>query len=594
MSDYQVGLVAAACWLGASVALPIPIFIAVFGVFGVIALTRLRRPWMVMLAAFVLASSLSFRSADLSAVPLPATVVGEITLASDPEPIARGVRFDVEHEGRRYEAVAWGTIAGQVRSRLLGERIDVSGSIRPVDRESAWLRLRGIDGRLSIDEVRGWRVGAPHYRIANSIRRTIESGASGLPRDQRVLLVGLVYGDDRFQSDAVSDDFAAAGLTHLLAVSGQNVVFVMVIVGPVLRRFDFRGRFLLILLTLFLFATLTRFEPSVLRASTMAAVAAFSVLLGRQGSSRRFLWLAIAALILMQPRIVDSLAFQLSVAASAGILFLAPRLTALTRGPRMLAEAIAVTTAAQLAVAPIIIMTFDELPVASLPANVLAGPAAGPAMMWGLVGGYVAGLAPGLASTLHVPSALLVGWIAWVARWSATLPLGSFGLAHVVMAAVSLTALATAPSGWIRRLALVGLAIAVLHPGWVAHTAVPESFVVVESTRVWRDRETTVVELGSDRLADVLAAFRQRRVRTIDVLVLPKGGLADWDRLRSVKQRGRVESVWAPVDHTIPGVAVPVDGDNVTVDGQIVTIKGQPLVVVSNGDGLSIVVSSSD
>ena len=52
-------------------------------------------------------------------------------------------------------------------------------------------------------------------------------------------------------------------------------------------------------------------------------------------------------------------------------------------------EALAVTACAQIAVAPLLVWRFEGLPVASLPANLLAGPAAGPVMMWGLMGGLV-------------------------------------------------------------------------------------------------------------------------------------------------------------------------------------------------------------
>lgn len=560
---------AASCWAGALLAYPVPLLAAVV---AAAILIRSGRPGGVMIAAFVMASALAAPGAPAGHTGLPRDVSGEATLASDPEPIGRGVRFDVDFEGRRYEAVAWGAVAGDVRSRLLGERIDITGSVSAIESDSAWLALRGIEGRLSVSAVEAWRVGALHHRIANSIRRTIESGATVLPRDKQVLLVGLVYGDDRFQSDLVSDDFAAAGLTHLLAVSGQNVAFVLVIVAPILRRFDFRGRFLLILTTLFLFATLTRFEPSVLRASAMAAVAAVSVLLGRVGTSRRFLGVAVTALILLQPQIAHSLAFQLSAAASVGILVLGPPIVELVRGPRMLAEAIGVTTAAQLAVAPLIIMTFEELPVASLPANVLAGPAAGPAMMWGLVGGYLAGLVPGLAPVLHMPSAVLVGWIASVARVTAGWPLGSVGLAHVVVISATLTMLIASRKVVVRRLALVGLLIAVVHPAWVTNTASPESFDVSGTTRVWRDDRATVLELGNAPINDVLAALRQQRVTAIDLVVVPDGGLGDWDRLRSVRQRSSVRSVWSPSNRTIPGVLIPTEGQSLYVDEVLITI----------------------
>jgi len=44
-----------------------------------------------------------------------------------------------------------------------------------------------------------------------------------MSRDEQALFAGLVYGDDRAQSPLTADNFDAAGLTHLLAVSGQNV-----------------------------------------------------------------------------------------------------------------------------------------------------------------------------------------------------------------------------------------------------------------------------------------------------------------------------------------------------------------------------------
>jgi competence protein ComEC len=60
-------------------------------------------------------------------------------------------------------------------------------------------------------------------RAANSLRRTLVRGARPLDTEERALLTGFVLGDDRDQSVAVADDFRAAGLTHLLAVSGDNV-----------------------------------------------------------------------------------------------------------------------------------------------------------------------------------------------------------------------------------------------------------------------------------------------------------------------------------------------------------------------------------
>ena len=70
------------------------------------------------------------------------------------------------------------------------------------------------------------------------------------------------------------------------------------------------------------FALITRFEPSVLRASAMAAVAVTATTLGRDSSSLRLLALAVGGLVLVDPFLVHSVGFQLSVAACVGIVLL--------------------------------------------------------------------------------------------------------------------------------------------------------------------------------------------------------------------------------------------------------------------------------
>ena len=138
-------------------------------------------------------------------------------------------------------------------------------------------------------------------------------------------------------------------------------------------------------------------------ASALAAVASTGAGSARAADGMRILALAVTASVLADPFLPRSLGFQLSVAASSGLLLVAPVLVAHLPGPRWLVEALAVTLAAQLAVAPLLAGLTGGLPVASIPANLLAVPAAGPAMVWGLVGGTLAGLVgePG-AQVLHL------------------------------------------------------------------------------------------------------------------------------------------------------------------------------------------------
>ena len=120
----------------------------------------------------------------------------------------------------------------------------------------------------------------------------------------------------------------------------------------------------------------------------------------------RALALGVAAMVLVDPLLATSLGFRLSVAGAGG--HRGGRRAGRARGcpgPRWLAAPLAVTLAAQAAVSPLLVATFGGVPLASLPANLLAAPAAGPIMVWGLTGGLVAGVVGGpVAQVLHLPT----------------------------------------------------------------------------------------------------------------------------------------------------------------------------------------------
>jgi competence protein ComEC len=219
-------------------------------------------------------------------------------------------------------------------------------------------------------------------------------------------------------------------------VSGENVAFVLILAAPLLRHLELRGRLVVGLLILVLFGLITRWEPSVLRAEAMAALAMIAATLGRPVSTIRLLALAVTALLLLDPMLVRSVGFLMSVGACAGIAALARPLGDWLPGPRPLAHAMGVTLAAQVGVAPTLIPVFGAMPVAAVPANLLAVPAAGPIMVWGMTAGMAAGVMPGaVAAILHVPTRVLIGWVAAVAGTMAKAPLGHITMRELVVVA---------------------------------------------------------------------------------------------------------------------------------------------------------------
>jgi competence protein ComEC len=443
VSDAAAVALAMAVVAGAWWAAPVPRWLAVLVVVMAFAA---RRAWLLVGGAGLLASSLAV-AAWAGLHPPPAASVDSIegvgVLVGDPAERFGAVQVDVRLGGRRVEAWARGEAARQLRPRLAGEQVRLRGRLRaPSAGARRWFATRHLAARMEVDHVGGWAEASPAFRAANAVRRRLDRGARPLEDDQRSLLLGVVLGDDRDQSDALTAAFRASGLSHLLAVSGQNVAYTLALAGPLLRPLGLRSRLVATFAILVFFALLTRWEPSVLRAGAMAALACTAATMGRPSTRIRLLALAVAAVVLIDPLLVHAVGFQLSVGATLGITLLTGPLLARLRGPRWLAEALAVTIAAQVGVAPVALPAFGAIPLASLPANVLAVPVAAPLTAWGLTGGLLAGLvgAP-FDEVLHLPTRVLTWWLAGVARWGAGLPLGAVRTSHaLVLAGVVLAA----------------------------------------------------------------------------------------------------------------------------------------------------------
>lgn len=561
----------------------------VVGLVGAVLVAAGRRWVLLPMIVGLLASGLAQRSLDGLDGVRPALIAGEVTLVSDPVPSMGGLRVDVRAGGRRLEARAQGASANALTDRMAGEVVRLRGEVEPVSRDERWLIARHVSGRLRVLAVGDGQAGQPVPRLANGLRRTVVAGTASLDDRQRSLFTGLVLGDDRHQPADLADAFRGAGLTHVLAVSGQNVAFALAVAGPVLRRVRLWPRLAGTLAVIGIFGVMTRFEPSVLRASAMAALAASLAMAGRPVDRLRVLALAVTALLLIDPLLVTSVGFRLSACAATAIVVGAPPLAALLPGPSVCREALAVTLAAQLGVAPVLLTTFGPIPVASLPANLLAVPVAGLVMIWGLTAGLAAGVLGGPAAVLlHGPTQLALGWLDLVATRSSMATLGALGPAHVTLLAVSAggAVLGRHNVGARRGALAMGTAV-VLAAVVAAHAPAPLRSAPVSGVVRWHASGREVVVLGgvggrtSMVSLPVLEALRRSGVRGIDLLVVADASVPApvVDAVRRAHPTAAVIAHRAVTD--LDGAVIPPTPAELDLRGLIVRVvdAGERLVV---------------
>jgi competence protein ComEC len=475
--------------------------------------------------------------------PLPRHVSGRVTLTGDPRPVTRGVRVEVRAGGRLFDLYARGTAAGAVSGLRSGESVVVDGAVHARAPEDRWRAARHVAGTIEATSTRQPQGASGYAALANAVHRTLATGLANVGDAQRGVLLGVSVGDRGALPPMVTEDLRAAGVAHLTAVSGQHVAIVLALTGPVLARLRRRWRVAATSTVLVGFAVLTRGEPSVLRAVVMAVVVELARRSGGRVAGVRALATAVTILVLIDPLIVWSVGFQLSVAASAGIAIGATRLAGALRGPRPVVQVLAVGCCAQLAVAPLLASQIGPVPVHGVLATALVAPAVAALLSWGLTGGLLAGLAAGaghqtLANWLHLPTSVLASWVLAVAGWFARLPVGHADGWRVVAALLAVgTAVAVrtrrvevallrsqaAAVVGIRRISILVVVMALVVAVWPPPDPAsgPVELATGADLHVGEGRDAPVLVIdGRAEPAAVVGALRRRGVRRVSTLVV--------------------------------------------------------------------------
>jgi competence protein ComEC len=206
------------------------------------------------------------------------------------------------------------------------------------------------------------------FRVKQSLERSL---VRSVPEPESGFLAGLIFGGSQRLPQAIQDDFKKTGVSHIVAVSGYNVLIVaecLLLLGIAIGLWRRQATWCA-LVGIWLFAIMTGAGASVVRAATMASIVLLATQSGRLVAPWRLITLMLVLLLWINPLLLRyDIGFQLSVIATAVLLFVMLRDTETGNHSRwtLLRELIGATALIELFVAPILLLQFGFVSTVSL------------------------------------------------------------------------------------------------------------------------------------------------------------------------------------------------------------------------------------
>ena len=378
-----------------------------------------------------------------------ATLQGE--LSSDPQRNSddNGCRVLLQQQGGRSELLfqtcprlqeGWRiTATGRLQRPRQAPHPLLSSAAERLERQGSWSQLR----------VEHWQLlERPATPVADLRRRMAEAlMASGGPQAGGVL-AALVLGSAVVPVPAeVREAFRVAGLSHALAASGFHLTVLLGAVMAFGRNAPRPLRWGLALGAMALFLVLAGPQPSVVRAVAMGVIAFAVQECGRRVKPLGVLLACGLLMLLASPAWLLDVGFELSVAATAGLLLSAAPLEQRLRChlPTWGAAAVAVPLAASLWTLPLQLLHFGALPLYAVPANLMVAPLLTPLTLGAMAMAVAAVLLPLLVPLLGWALVPLTRLFVAMAQLVAHLPLAQWQLGQMAPALVLVLSLGLLP-----------------------------------------------------------------------------------------------------------------------------------------------------
>ncbi len=348
------------------------------------------------------------------ALPDGAHIHARIRLTSTPQFVSGKQQIQVTLKGQKVTLVT-----SPFSEYNYGDLLDVTGT----------LKAKALSGERIVYSISFPKISviqddtALPYKLAGFVRaRVAETYTTFLDPDQASLLEGIVFGINSSVDKRLKSAFQVTGVTHVIAASGMNVTLLAAFLLPLLTRFLKRQTSLVVLIMILMFyALLSGMSASIVRATLMASIGYIGLLLGRQRTAFISFFLTGCIMIGITPSVLTDIGFQLSFAATAGMLVIQPLFPNLEGLPLVtfVEEDLKATLAAQITTLPILIYYFHTLGVLAILVNVLVLWTIAPLMVIGSIAAFVGLVSTALGGLITLLTLPLLSYFLFVVKFFA-------------------------------------------------------------------------------------------------------------------------------------------------------------------------------
>lgn len=258
------------------------------------------------------------------------------------------------------------------------------------------------------------------YYIQDEISKSF---ARLFPKNEMGLIIGMMIGETKDISEDVLENFKTTGITHLIAVSGSNVVYVVVLVQFLFKKFfGKRATYFISIFFLILFMLISGASASVCRATLMIILSICADIFFLKSDTFSNILTSAFILILLNPLVIYDVGFILSFGGTLGIVLLSKDFTKFFKKLGKLNETLSVTCSAQLILAPIMMYYFNTFSILSIVTNIIVVPISGSITILGFAVFIISKISFPIAKLIANSLYVLATFTIWVANIFSKVP----------------------------------------------------------------------------------------------------------------------------------------------------------------------------